>query len=43
MISIRHIREDDKEFWFRLDKHLSEVEFLRGPKMRCMYERSDVS
>lgn len=27
MISIRHIQADDKEFWFRLDKHLSEAEF----------------
>ena len=27
MIEIRYIRLDDKEFWFSLDKHLSEQEF----------------
>ena len=27
MIEIRYIHQDDKEFWFGLDKHLSEQEF----------------
>ena len=27
MIEIRYINRDDKEFWFSLDKHLSEPEF----------------
>ena len=27
MIEIRYIHRDDKEFWFSLDKHLSEQEF----------------
>lgn len=27
MIVIRYIKWEDKEFWFRLDKHLSEEEF----------------
>ena len=27
MIEIRYIHQDDKEFWFSLDKHLSEQEF----------------
>ena len=27
MIEIRYIHRDDKEFWFSLDKHLSEPEF----------------
>ena len=27
MIEIRYIHLDDKEFWFSLDKHLSEQEF----------------
>lgn len=32
MISIRHIQEGDKTFWFTLDTHLSDVEF--GKKVR---------
>lgn len=27
MTEIRHIKETDKEFWYRLDKHLPEIEF----------------
>lgn len=27
MTLIRHANEDDKQFWFTLDKHLSEAEF----------------
>ena len=26
-VEIRHVQADDKEFWFSLDKHLSESEF----------------
>ena len=27
MTEIRYVRSEDKEFWYRLDKHLSEQEF----------------
>lgn len=27
MIEIRYVRSEDKEFWYRLDKHLPEQEF----------------
>ncbi|MGB8454734.1 MAG: GNAT family N-acetyltransferase [Anaerocolumna sp.] len=27
MISIRYVQKEDKEFWFELDKHLSQCEF----------------
>ncbi|MDO5520944.1 MAG: GNAT family N-acetyltransferase [bacterium] len=27
MIEIRYVQQEDKEFWFRLDQHLSEEEF----------------
>lgn len=27
MIEIRYIQKNDKDFWYRLDKHLSEAEF----------------
>ena len=27
MIEIRYVRSEDKEFWYRLDKHLPEKEF----------------
>lgn len=29
MITIRYVLESDKDFWFSLDKHLSEEEFIR--------------
>ncbi len=29
MVSIRYVQKEDKAFWFRLDKHLSEAEFER--------------
>ncbi len=32
MIRIRYMQEHDKEFWYRLDKHLPETEF--GNKVR---------
>ena len=28
MIEIRYVRTEDKEFWYSLDKHLSEQEFI---------------
>ena len=28
MINIRYVQVDDKEFWFSLDKHLPETEFM---------------
>lgn len=27
MIEIRYVKEEDKEFWYRLDRHLPETEF----------------
>ena len=27
MIEIRYVKLEDKDFWYRLDKHLPEVEF----------------
>ena len=27
MVEIRYVQEEDKEFWYRLDKHLPEQEF----------------
>lgn len=27
MLNIRYVQAGDKEFWFKLDKHLSETEF----------------
>ena len=27
MITIQHVQQENKDFWFRLDKHLPEVEF----------------
>lgn len=28
MVEIRHVRESDRAFWYRLDRHLPESEFL---------------
>ena len=28
MIEIRYVKLEDKEFWYSLDKHLSEQEFM---------------
>ena len=28
MIEIRYVKLEDKEFWYSLDKHLSEQEFI---------------
>lgn len=27
MITIKHVQQENKAFWFRLDKHLPEAEF----------------
>jgi len=37
MVSIRYIQEDDKIFWFKLDKHLSEVEFEKKIRDKMGY------
>ena len=29
MIRIRYVQVDDKEFWYSLDKHLPEIEFIK--------------
>lgn len=29
MLHIRYVRQEDKEFWYRLDRHLPEAEFDR--------------
>ena len=29
MIDIRYVQDKDKEFWYRLDKHLPESEFVK--------------
>ena len=34
MENIRYVKEEDKSFWFNLDKHLSEAEFQK--KIRDM-------
>lgn len=28
MVDIRYVHADDKKFWYRLDKHLPETEFM---------------
>lgn len=37
MIQIRYVQDTDKEFWFRLDKHLSEDEFARKVRDKMGY------
>ena len=29
MLTIRHVREEDKAFWYSLDRHLPEEEFVK--------------
>ena len=29
MIQIEYVKNDDKEFWYKLDKHLPESEFVK--------------
>lgn len=37
MIHIRYLQEKDKEFWFKLDKHLPEQEFERKIREQMGY------
>jgi len=37
MISIRYVQEEDKNFWFKLDKHLSETEFEKKIRDKMGY------
>lgn len=37
MVRIRYIQEDDKIFWFKLDKHLSEAEFEKKIRDKMGY------
>jgi len=37
MVTIRYVQEEDKIFWFRLDKHLSEVEFEKKIRDKMGY------
>lgn len=34
---VRYVQEDDKEFWFKLDKHLSEAEFQKKIRDKMGY------
>lgn len=36
-VFIRYVREEDKEFWFRLDRHLPEKEFERKVRDKMGY------
>ena len=36
-MEIRHVRPEDRDFWFRLDRHLSETEFARKVRDRMGY------
>lgn len=37
MTEIRYAGESDKEFWFTLDRHISEAEFLRKVRDKMCY------
>ena len=37
MIEIRYVREEDKAFWYQLDRHLPEGEFFRKVRDRQGY------
>lgn len=37
MITIQHVQNENKEFWFRLDKHLPEAEFDKKIRDRQGY------
>ena len=37
MVSIRYVQDNDKSFWFKLDKHLSEVEFEKRVRDKMGY------
>lgn len=37
MLSIRYVQEEDNEFWFKLDKHLSQCEFEKKIRDKMGY------
>jgi len=37
MGTIRYVREEDKSFWFKLDKHLSQIEFQKKIRDKMGY------
>jgi GNAT superfamily N-acetyltransferase len=37
MVSIRYVQEEDRDFWFKLDKHLSETEFEKKIRDKMGY------
>ena len=37
MVSIRYAQESDKNFWFALDRHISESEFLKKASDKTAY------
>lgn len=37
MIEIRYVELSDKPFWYQLDKHLPEAEFVNKVKMKRGY------
>ncbi len=37
MINIRYVQDDDKVFWFKLDQHLTEVEFEKKVRDKMGY------
>lgn len=37
MVSIRYVQDKDKSFWFKLDKHISEVEFEKKVRDKMGY------
>lgn len=37
MASVRYVQDEDKEFWFRLDRHLSEEEFKKKIRDKMGY------
>lgn len=37
MLDIRYVHNDDKEFWFKLDKHLPEAEFTNKVREKRGY------
>lgn len=41
MMEIRYVQKNDKNFWFRLDKHLSEQEFENKVKDKKGYVLTD--
>ena len=40
MLSIRYVQEEDKDFWFKLDKHLPQGEFEKKIRDKMGYKDS---